>query len=147
MIDILNRLSEVKTKLNDLEQSKYSVDVLIRLCEKLKYIDHNGVMEQLSTIVSSLEMISNGDFKNVKIYLRQFNVLKKSLRSDYELFEEGSIRNEYMALGLVFGVAFGSVFSFINIAFIGIGLPIGLAVGVGIGASKERELKEQGKLY
>jgi hypothetical protein len=91
--------------------------------------------------------MNHSDNKINKSYYEYYNRLKKHVKDKYGFSPKGSIQEEYLSYGLVFGLLIGSAFIAINPAFIAIGLPIGVALGLSLGTSKEKKLEDEEKLY
>ncbi|MCF7925978.1 MAG: hypothetical protein K9L74_00175 [Candidatus Izimaplasma sp.] len=145
----IERTQHLVSEFSSKEVRKYSLDVYLRLLEKLKEEDITD--KKINNLVhvseKALREILNGSKSTKKDYHKTYKKLLEVVKEKHNLVPRNSIKNQYMALGIAVGLALGSAFIVINPGLIAIGLPIGLAIGLSIGEKKEQELKEEGKLF
>jgi hypothetical protein len=134
-------------KLSEKLQKQLDTQLLIRLNVKLLDDQNENIELLLKETVDLLRTASSGDKASRSAYKKQFNKVKKAVRTEYGYIPKGTLVSEYMALGIAIGIGFGSAFIAINPAFMFIGLPIGVALGLSIGQNKEKETDSENKLY
>lgn len=146
MIDRQREILTATANFTDKQSKKYRTDILIRLQQKILDKSDTTVEQQLVQTIEYL-FLAVEDPKQFRQYLRSFRALQKMVRTTFGYTEKGTLANEYIAIGTAIGVALGSAFTTINVAFIGLGIPIGVAIGAAIGQQKEKEAETQGKIY
>ncbi|HPD99594.1 MAG TPA: hypothetical protein PLB83_00025 [Bacillota bacterium] len=140
-------INSYTNKLTEKLQKQLDLQLLVRLNEKLLEEQNENIELLLKETVDFLKIASSGDKAGRKAYKKQFNKLKKAVRTEYGYIPKGTLVGEYMALGIAIGIGFGSAFIAINPALMIIGLPIGVALGLSIGQNKEKEADSENKLY
>ena len=103
-----------------------------------------GVYRELGTLLQEREF----NRKAIKLYKKSYAALVARVKVVFDLEPIGSIQSRYVALGMVFGSSIGSVLLALgNSTMMSLGLTLGLVFGAGIGSQKEKEAKEEGKLF
>ena len=147
---ILNYESEVRHITKDFDKKmikKYSVDSLVSLNNKLIDMENHDIEKSMLELKSFLRNIADGEPKQRRIYRKEFESLKKSVIEKYGFYQKGSVIENSIGLGLVFGVAIGASLTSLLVSSAGIGLALGMAIGSAIGTRKEKELEAADKLY
>ncbi|MGJ7922705.1 hypothetical protein [Neobacillus sp. LXY-4] len=94
--------------------------------------------ENLNKLITIVVNIANGKPQNIKEYNTILMGIIKHLKKAHGLVERGQYMNQWIVLGLIFGVAF-IYFSIYAVSF-------GLMLGIGIGAMLDEDAKKKGKL-
>lgn len=84
----------------------------------------------------------------MKAYKKSYAKLIVKVKEVFNLEPAGSIATQYMGIGIALGTSIGvALMAATNPAFMSIGTGLGVAIGAAIGAQKEKEAKEEGRLF
>jgi hypothetical protein len=147
MKEIIEQLTMFRSKIDEKNQKKLGINHIINLSQKMEDKEDEIVDGLFKSLVEQLNNMEFSDKNRNKSYYEDYKQLKKHVKEKYGLIPKGSIQEEYLSYGIVFGLLIGSAFIAINPAFIAIGLPIGVALGLSLGTNKEKKLEDEDKLY
>lgn len=160
LIEVLESMETLEGELTPKGYKKSGMDILKRIVEKLldeisnnniEVEDNKELHGMIEDAYISLEVYIHSRMQMVdehRDYKKMLTIIVNRVKSDYGWVAEGSISSQYLALGLVFGSAFGLMMIALgNPAFMAIGTGCGLSMGVAIGVTKEKAAKESRKLY
>ncbi len=85
------------------------------------------------------------DKELTKILNKTYSKILKFVENELKLVPKNYYRNLWMGLGILFGVALGSTFSFLFDNSIGLGIPIGMVLGLTLGSKLDKSAKDEGK--
>jgi hypothetical protein len=145
--DIANRLTAVQEGLDDRSDKTLGISSLIALSVKLDGKTDDTVSTMFEELLRHLKAYPWTTRQERRNYTKQRRDLERHVKTTYGYVPSGSVRGEYMALGIAFGLMIGTALVAINPTFLAIGLPIGLAVGLSLGAKKEEQLEQEDRLY
>jgi len=102
------------------------------------------VYDDLSGLLRSRDM----DKVAFKAYKKLYAKLKLKVKEAFNLEPIGSIQSQYMAIGIAIGTSIGvAISAATNPGMMSIGIAVGVAIGAAIGRQKEKEAKEEGRLF
>jgi len=144
-IDYDKNIKDITSQFNEKKTKKLGIDTLINLSIKLYEYQNKEVEDLMIQLKNSLENLNFDDKKQQKKYLKDFALLKQLVKSQFDLHEKGSILTTYTAFGMMIGLSVGTGVS--SGKGTGIGISLGLVFGSAIGTQREKQMKEEGKLY
>jgi hypothetical protein len=147
---LLNYDAEIKHITKDFDEKqlkKLKVNSLINLYVKLIDLENADVEKSMLDLKKILKNIEDKEPKQNRIYRKEFESLKKIVIKEFGFHQKGSIVENHIALGLVFGIAIGASLTSFLASSSGIGLVLGMAIGSAIGTKKEKEEEIAGNLY
>lgn len=84
----------------------------------------------------------------LKAYKKSYANLIVKVKEVFNLEPIGNIQGQYMGIGVAIGTSIGvALMASISPAFMSIGTGIGIAIGAAFGSMKEKEAKEEGRLF
>ena len=147
---LLNYDAEIKHITKDFDEKiikKLKINSLISLYAKLIDLENTDIEKSMLDLKIILRNIKDKEPKQNRIYRKEFERLKKTVIKEFGFYQKGSIIENHIALGLVFGVAIGASLTTFVASSSGIGLVLGMTVGSAIGTKKEKEEEIAGNLY
>jgi len=144
IISLNKRLDEVND--NRLKELIKQFDLLITELNAKELPDEtvnflNKEIEQIN--ISSL----NGKELRKLLSEKQSFILKR-LEKHHKMVPRSYYRNQWLIMGMVFGVAIGISLKAANghLSFLGLGIVMGMAIGYAIGDSKDKKALSEGRL-
>ncbi|MCK5761526.1 MAG: hypothetical protein KAH16_01360 [Candidatus Izimaplasma sp.] len=147
---LLNYESEIKYISKDFDEKtikKLKINALISLNRKMINLESESIEKSLLELKRILRNILDKEPKQNRIYRKEFVKLKKTVIDEFGYYQKGSIIENHIALGLVFGISIGAALTSFLASSSGVGLVLGMAIGSVIGTKKEKEEEEAGNLY
>lgn len=141
--DVCSRIDRILPRLNPGFIRKYKVNsikgMVIRLEEfsSEKCENCENKKQDIDQLLTIIEDISKGKSVDLKEYKELFKKVLTHLKKEHGLVEEREYINQWLVLGMLFGV----VFTFWNIYAVS----FGLILGIGIGAMLDADAKKKGK--
>ena len=147
---LLNYDAEINHITKDFDEKiikKLKINSLINLYVKLLDLENADIEKSMLDLKKILKNIEDKEPKQNRIYRKEFKRLKKIVIKEFGFYQKGSIIENHITLGLVFGIAIGASLTTFVVSSSGIGLVLGMAIGTAIGTKKEKEEEIAGNLY
>ncbi len=142
-----DELISITREFTEKEIKKYKVNNLINLSSKLHSYTDVDVEDMMLALKEELKGLHSGEEFSKKRFEKTFAKMATIVKERFDLYEKGSVSSHYIGIGLVFGTGVGTALGSLFTGNIGVGIGVGMAIGAGIGSTKEKKLKEEGKLY
>lgn len=146
MYEYIYEIKDMLPSFDDKQLRKLKIPSFINLMNKLEDNCNDEIKRMIVNTIEELRVISKNILHDKSIYLKMLKTIKKQVRKEYGYIEKGTLKNEYLAMGIGFGLLF-SALSIFDKTLIGIGLPLGFIIGSFAGTKKELAAQKEGKLY
>jgi len=140
-------LESIARSFTEKEFKKMKIQSLIDLSVKLEEQSDSEIESLLQEIKSMVYEATREERFDMKSYRKKVNSVKELVKAKFDFHERGTIKSQYLGIGIVFGSGIGAAFSSVMPSMIGAFSGLGIAFGVAIGTQKEKEAEKAGKLY
>lgn len=140
-------MESLARNLTEKEYKKMKIQSLINLSIKLEELTDQEVESLLQEVKNLVHESSRKEQIDMKSYRKKVKSVKDLGVKKFDFHERGTIKSQYVGIGIVFGSGIGAAFVSVLPSMIGAFSGIGIAIGAAIGTLKEKEAEEAGKLY
>ncbi len=156
--DKIVKLRDFTSDLDDRQAKKLNVEqfsnLLIALTDK-KLIDETeaakNILFMIEDVFDQLSALLRGhdiDRAASKAYKKSYASLIAKVKEVFNLEPIGSVQSHYIGIGVALGTSLGTaIMVATSAAMMSIGIALGVAIGAAIGGQKEKEAKEEGRLF
>jgi len=142
------QIEELKIR-KSIEDNKRLFKAYKKMQTLIEAVNKKDIPEKAINSISK-DIILLNDFMGTdkeltKILNKTYSKILKFVENELKLVPKNYYRNLWMGLGILFGVALGSTFSFLFDNSIGLGIPIGMVLGLTLGSKLDKSAKDEGK--
>lgn len=130
---------------NPRKYKRFQVDLFNRLATL--ELDDEQYKKKIVDLQQLLNLALEQPENHKKKYHNAMNGVLSYLKGNYDMVPKGTYASQYMGFGIAIGTGLGIALSSSMPSAYVIGIGVGLVFGSGIGQRKEKEAKENGKLF